>query len=521
MGRVQENRGEGGSTPEKEIWCDQVRFRALYQWIPRPDLHYICRTVWKETHAPFRIAGQHIVFHRVHHSGIPYIYAFLHGWIPDDRTAHFLLWITGDDPWNTVVPDRLPGRNGSKECTGTKPLPDREGIAVIIVIVLGTRNLKKKIVLIGSAYPLRGGLASFNERIIREFLYQGYNAEIYTFSLQYPSFLFPGKTQYSSEPAPTDLSILVKVNSINPLNWLKVGLELKRNKPDIIIVKYWLPFMAPCFGTIVRIAKSNKHTKIISIVDNIIPHEKRPGDILLSRYWVGSVHGFIVMSKTVFDDLKRLNSKKPALLCPHPIYDNYGPPVTKKEAYKNLNLEEGWRYILFFGFIREYKGLDILLKALADIRLKEMQLKLLVAGEFYCDPKPYFDLISELKLEDRIIMSNDFIPESQVVDYFCSADLIVQPYKSATQSGVTQIAYHFNKPMIITRVGGLEEFVADNKVGYIVEPEPKAVADGIVQFYKESMEDMFIGNIKKEKLRFSWDNMLKQISSLFNTLQTA
>jgi len=373
---------------------------------------------------------------------------------------------------------------------------------------------QKKIILLGSAYPLRGGLASFNERIIREYQSQGYLAEIYTFSLQYPGFLFPGKTQYSEEPAPDGLKICVKVNSINPFNWIKVGLELKRKKPDLLLVKFWLPFMAPCFGTIARIVKSNRFTKVVSIVDNIIPHEKHFGDKWLAKYWVKSVDGFIAMSKNVLTDLRTF-TQKPAIFCPHPIYDNYGSAIPKDEARKMLKLDPDFNYVLFFGFIRDYKGLDLLLKAFGKQNIIELPIKLLVAGEFYSDSKHYYDLIAELKLEDRVILSTEFIPESQVSKYFCAADLVVQPYKSATQSGVTQIAYHFDKPMIITRVGGLEEFVTNNLVGFVVTPDPESIAEAIYTFYHLNKEAEFSKNASIEKLRFSWQNMIKSIDNLF------
>ncbi|MEI6059807.1 MAG: glycosyltransferase [Bacteroidota bacterium] len=375
-------------------------------------------------------------------------------------------------------------------------------------------SVPKKVVLLGSAYPLRGGLASFNERIIREYQAQGYDAEIYTFSLQYPGFLFPGKTQYSEDPPPEGLEISVKVNSINPFNWIKVGLELKRMKPDLLVVKFWLPFMAPCFGTIALIAKSNKVTRVVSIVDNIIPHEHRVGDRILAKYWVMAVDGFIAMSKNVLTDLRTF-TQKPALFCPHPIYDNYGEAIPKAVAKKMLDLDPDIHYVLFFGFIRDYKGLDLLLMAFAKSKLANLPVKLLVAGEFYSDPKPYHDLIRELELGDRVVLATEFIPESQVSKYFCASDLVAQPYKSATQSGVTQIAYHFDKPMIITRVGGLEEFVTHNLVGYVVEPDPEAIAGAIYTFFIENKEAEFSENASREKLRFSWTNMLKTIDSLF------
>jgi len=376
----------------------------------------------------------------------------------------------------------------------------------------------RKVILIGSAYPLRGGLATFNERLIREYLKRGDDASVYTFSLQYPGFLFPGKTQYSTESAPDDIPIRIRVNSINPLNWIKVGNEIRKIKPDLVIVKFWMPFMAPCFGTICRIIKRNNYTKIISVIDNIIPHEKRPGDRILAQYWVNSADGFIAMSRSVMDDLKTffISKNKPTLFCAHPLYDNFGDPVSKEVAKQRLNLDPRFHYILFFGFIRDYKGLDLLLKAFADERLMAYPLKLLVAGEFYCDPKPYMDLLDQHGLKERVIMSNDFIPDSEVVNYFCSADLVVQPYKSATQSGVTQIAYHFNKPMIITDVGGLAEFVPDGKVGYVVHADPQQIANAIIRFYDEKREKGFSENASREKLKYSWAKMVDTIDELMS-----
>jgi len=375
-------------------------------------------------------------------------------------------------------------------------------------------SLPKKIILIGPAHPFRGGLAAFNERLIHEYRKDGANASIYTFSLQYPSVLFPGKTQYSSEPAPANIPIHIKVNSINPLNWIKIGLELRKKRPDIVIVKFWIPFMAPCFGTICRIARGNRHTKVVTILDNLIPHEHRPGDRMLTRYWIGSVDGCVAMSRSVLEELRQLDYKKPALFCPHPLYDNFGDPVTREEAISRLRLDPGCRYVLFFGFIRDYKGLDLLLEAFADERMRRSDIRLLVAGEFYCDPRPYHEIIAKHHLEDRVIMSNDFIPDSRVVDYFCAADLVVQPYKSATQSGVTQIAYHFNKPMIITNVGGLAEFVPHEKVGYVVEPDPADISSAIVRFYLENKESEFSADAANEKQNFSWGNMVEIIDKL-------
>jgi len=375
---------------------------------------------------------------------------------------------------------------------------------------------KRKVVIIGSAYPLRGGLATYNERLAKEYIDQGHDVAIYTFSLQYPGFLFPGKTQYSSGPAPPGIPIRIRINSINPLNWIKVGRQIKKERPDLVIVKFWIPFMALCLGTICRIIRRNRHTRIISIVDNLIPHEKRPGDRLFIRYWVNSADGFIAMSRSVLSEIYQfLTAKpKPTIFCPHPLYDNFGKAITKSEAKQRLNLDPAYSYLLFFGFIRDYKGLDLLLKAFGDERLRAYPLKLIVAGEFYTDAKPYYQLIDQLHLGEYVIMQNEFIPDSAVPDYFCAADLVIQPYKNATQSGVTQIAYHFDKPMIITNVGGLAEFVPDGRVGYIVEPSEPEIASSILKFYNEKKEDEFSANAAVEKLKYSWKRMTDAIDEV-------
>jgi len=378
---------------------------------------------------------------------------------------------------------------------------------------------KRKIVIIGSAYPLRGGLSAYNERIARAYHQQGDDVIIYTFSLQYPGFFFPGKTQYSSDPAPGDLNIKVKINSINPINWINVGRKIKKLKPDLVIIKFWIPFMAPCLGTIARIIRKNKHTKIVSIIDNIIPHEKRSGDFTLAKYWVKSIHGFIAMSRSVLDDLNKFDKQKPKSYCPHPLYDNFGKVLKKEYARKILNFDKNGKYILFFGFIRDYKGLDLLLEAMADTRIKKAKIKLIVAGEYYTDSKPYDDIIEKHQLQDYIILATDFIPDQEVAKYFCASDIVVQPYKDATQSGVTQIAYHFNKPMITTNVGGLAEIVPDGKVGYVVQPKIKPLADAINKFYEDDKESEFTDNVIVEKQKYSWDNMIETIDELLKEIK--
>ena len=373
-------------------------------------------------------------------------------------------------------------------------------------------SAKKNIVILGSAYPLRGGgISSYNERLARAFQENGDHVNIITFKLQYPSFLFPGKSQYSTEPPPQDLNIEVLVNSINPFNWWNVGRKIRRLKPDLLILRYWIPFMAPCLGTIARIVRKNGHTRIISIVDNIIPHEKRIGDKILSKYFVKSVHGFVAMSHQVIRDLEQFDNTTPRKFCYHPLYDHFGVIQPKRKACEKLAIDPQLKYLLFFGFIREYKGLDLLIEAMDDERLKNMNLKLIVAGEFYADSEPYFKAINRHGLKDVVILSNDFIPDSEIANYFNAADLVVQPYKNATQSGVTQVAYHFEKPMVTTNVGGLAEIVPHEKVGYVVKPDPHEISDAIFKFFDENKEAEFKGNIKIEKLKYSWSKMVEAI----------
>jgi D-inositol-3-phosphate glycosyltransferase len=368
-----------------------------------------------------------------------------------------------------------------------------------------------KIISLGPAHPYRGGLASFNDRLALQFIAEGHEVEILTFSLQYPRFLFPGKTQYTDAPPPEGVNIKRRLNSVNPFNWLSVGLEVKKKKPDILLLRYWLPFMAPSLGTVARIVRLNNHTRVICIFDNVVPHEKRPGDTMLTHFLTGSIDGAVVMSRTVLDDLRVFSRNIPVKLCPHPLFDNYGTKVSKSKAAISLNLDPDYKYLLFFGFIRAYKGLDLLIEAFSDGRLRNRGIKIIIAGEFYEDDKPYRDLIINNNLENEIIIFDKFIRDDDVAMFFSISDLVVQPYRSATQSGVTQIAFHFEKPMLVTDVGGLREIVADGKCGYVVAPEAKAIAEAIVDFYDNGKEQAFTEGIVNEKKKFSWDMMTSSI----------
>jgi D-inositol-3-phosphate glycosyltransferase len=396
------------------------------------------------------------------------------------------------------------------------------------------------IVIIGPAYPLRGGLATFDERLAREFQHQGDQVTIYTFSLQYPNFLFPGKTQYSDDPPPTDLDIKVVINSVNPFNWVKIGREIADLKPDIIVCRFWMPFMAPCFGTIHRYVKRNQHTKIVGLTDNVIPHEKHLGDKVFAifsrpiiKYFLNSCHAYMVMSNSVEKDLRQFTDSQRIKCVEHPIYDTYGEKVSRDIALSTLQLPTSelpttrnlksairnpqsaiGRYILFFGFIRAYKGLDILLEAMAMENVRKTGVKLIVAGEFYEDATRYQSIISEKKIAESVVLHTDYIATEKVKYYFGAADLIVQPYKTATQSGISLVAYHFEKPMVVSNVGGLPEIVPHGKAGYVVEPNPQAVANAIADFYEKERYDDFATTLAERKKEFSWAKVTETLRQL-------
>ena len=378
--------------------------------------------------------------------------------------------------------------------------------------------MEKELILIGTTWPFRsGGIASFNERLARQFQQKGFKVTIYTFSLQYPSFLFPGKSQYSSDPAPADLSIHVSINSINPFNWIWMGFKIAKVKAPIVLVRFWLPFMGPCLGTILRIIQWNGVSKVICIADNIIPHEKRFGDHWFTKYFIGAVDGFITMSKKVHHDLRSFTQKK-AITCPHPLYDSFGNIMSKQAARKHLGLPDDENIILFFGFIRKYKGLDLLLEALKIVATKNIAsqkapIKLLIAGEYYEGKENYQSLIESLGIQDLIYAFTEFIPQDQVQYYLNACDFVIQPYRNATQSGVTPLAYHFEKPMLVTNVGALPDMIEADQSGLVANPTPESIAAQIEQLYLLG-EDYFLPHLRREKKKYQWDQLANAIVDL-------
>ena len=375
------------------------------------------------------------------------------------------------------------------------------------------------IVILGTAYPFRGGLATFNERLARQLQAEGHTVEVITFTLQYPSFLFPGKTQYSTEKAPADLRISQQVHSCNPFNWIKVGRRIRKMQPDMLITCYWMAFFAPCYGMIQRIVQRNGKTRCIALVHNMIPHEPSILDKLFAPFFVRHTDGFVALSESVVQDINCFDhGTKPKTSYPHPIYDHYGEPMSKEEACQALHLNPENQYMLFFGLVRAYKGLDLLLDAFGKVKDQLPNLQLIIAGEFYEDEDKYRAQIANNGLTDRVIIKNEFIADADLRKYFGAADLIVQPYKTATQSGVTQVAFHFEKPMLVTNVGGLGEIVHDHKMGYAVEPNAEAIAQALTDYYTHNRQADYTAYLIKEKDKYSWSRLAESFVKIHNNI---
>jgi len=375
----------------------------------------------------------------------------------------------------------------------------------------------EKIVIVGPAHPYRGGIAHFNESFARSLQVEGISVTLVNFTLQYPSILFPGKTQFTDSDSPNDLKIRRWISSVNPISWFRAANKIAQLKPDLVVIRYWHPFMAPSLGTLAKKLLSN-NIKVIGLVDNAIPHEPKFYDKSFLKYFARNCSAFFTLSSSVASDLSALGFNKPIETSPHPIYDIFGEPVSKSSARAELKLGADGHVVLFFGFVRAYKGLDLLLQALADNLVRPLKMKLIVAGEFYEDKKKYSDLITELNLDDSVFLFDDYIPEDRVKYYFAAADLVAQTYKTATQSGVTQIAYHFDKPMLVTDVGGLSEIVEDDVSGYVVEPETRAIAQALHRYFTESREELFTHAVRQRKDSFSWSFFTKKFLSFAKSL---
>lgn len=372
-------------------------------------------------------------------------------------------------------------------------------------------NENNHIVIVGPAYPLRGGIANFNEAFANSLLKNGFSVELFSFYYQYPNFLFPGKSQYdNSEDAPKDLKIQNSIGSVQPWSWSKTAKKIIQSKPKVVFIRFWLPFMGPSLGTIAKKIRRSG-IKVIAITDNVIPHEKRPGDRPLTKYFLKQCDGFITMSNSVLDDISKFTLNPNKIMLPHPVYDTFGAHCTREKGLGRLNLPAQGKYLLFFGLIREYKGLDIAIEALSKV--KDLTIHLIIAGEFYDKKEKYEELIDNLKVRDRIHLFDHYIPTEDVRFFFSVADAVVQPYRSATQSGITQVAYHFETPMIVSNVGGLPEIVPDKVAGFVVSPNPEDFANAIEKFYKSELKEQFVEGVKKEKAKYEWDYFVENAIS--------
>ena len=369
-----------------------------------------------------------------------------------------------------------------------------------------------KIVVLGTAYPLRGGIAHY-VGLLGQALARHHTVETITFKRQYPSFLFPGSSQMEGEEGPHAPPAPELIDSINPLNWIRVARLVRSRTPDLLIFKFWLPFFGPCFGTIAALARRGTSTKVLFICDNVIPHEHRPFDTVCTQYAFRFVDYFIVQSKAVEKDLLRFWPRAVYREVPHPVYTLFGEPVAKEEARRLLGMDAG-RILLFFGYVRAYKGLQILLDALARTQ-KEFPVHLLVVGEFYDDEAKYRKQIAELHLESAVTVVSEYVPNDRVRLYFSAADAVVLPYRSATQSGIAQIAFNFDRPVIATDVGGLAETVRNGITGLVIPPDdPAALARAIASYYHDNLEASFVPHVREEKKTYSWEALVSAIENL-------
>lgn len=374
-----------------------------------------------------------------------------------------------------------------------------------------------KIAYLSTFYPYRGGIAQFNASLYRALIQKGHEVQAYTFTRQYPSILFPGQTQLVTENDQADPVPAERVlDTINPLTYLSASRRIAAWKPDLLIMKFWMPFFAPSLGYVAGKLKKNG-TAVISVLDNVIPHEKRPGDMALIRYFLKRNHAFVAMSKTVEKDLLSLKQDAVYRLKPHPLYDHYGPAPEKTSALRQLRLPEDKKIILFFGFIRGYKGLDVLIEAMKSL---PEDCHLVIAGEVYGSFDSYQKQIDRHQLGNRITCFTRYIGDPEVPYFFSAADVCVLPYKSATQSGITQIAYHYHLPVIATNVGGLSEMIEHGKTGLIIpEVTPQAVAEAVKHYFQKNLSQVFSDEIEKRRSLFSWDGFAGEIIALHETIQ--
>ncbi|MEZ4699763.1 MAG: glycosyltransferase [Rhodothermales bacterium] len=373
----------------------------------------------------------------------------------------------------------------------------------------------KRIVLMGPAHPYRGGIAHFTEKMYRDLSAAGHDVTVVTFRRQYPSFLFPGKTQF--EDVPDDQAPFASVrliDTLNPLSWRRTASFVAELQPDLVIMAYWMPFFAASFASIARAVRAHR-IPVLAILHNVIPHERHPGDSWLSRHFLTACDGLVVLSDAVEQDVRALGVGQPMERIDHPVYDLFGPAPGRSDARRRLGLGADDQVLLFFGFIRKYKGLDVLLRSMPAVAERLPAVRLVVAGESYDPMTEAVDFVRQHRLEAHIRFDVRYIPGEAVPDYFAAADVVVQPYRTATQSGVAQIAYHFERPLIVTDVGGLAEVVPHERAGFVVPPgDPDALGAAIVRFFQEDWADRLTAGVREEKKKYGWGRLYEALERL-------
>lgn len=363
----------------------------------------------------------------------------------------------------------------------------------------------KKGVLIGPFFPYKGGIAQHTGMLYRA-LEKKYNMTAVSYRLQYPKILYPGKDQFDYTNKDLEVKDAHRIlNSINPISWINTARFISKKRPEFIIIQWWHPFLAPMYIGLMTVLRLMTHTKIFIMCHNTLPHEKFPCDKILFKIISRLSHGLIFHSSQEEKKAKSLGNIKKSICFPHPLYEQYAMYQYNAKACKTeLKIDE--KGILFFGFIREYKGLKYLIDALADIVIKIPDIKLIIAGEFFNNKEQYLEQIKKLKLEKNIVVYDDYIPDNEVGKYFEAAELVVLPYTSATQSGIVATAYGFDRPVVVTDIEGLTEVVCKDKTGYIVPVEDsKALSTAIVDFYEQQRFEEMSSNVREYKKLLSWE----------------
>ena len=376
----------------------------------------------------------------------------------------------------------------------------------------------EKIVMIGPVYPYKGGISHYTGMMYRE-LAKKYDVTMISFKMQYPKFLFKKEQKdYTNDSFAVENTQFL-LNTANPFNIISVANKIKKMKPDMVLIPWWHPYFAPCFRILEFCLK--RTTKILFVCHNVFPHERFPMDRQLSQMVLKRGDAFVVQSQMDEQDLLMVKKKAVHKLTPHPTYNAFKMQgMTKEQARKILDISENEKVMLFFGFVREYKGLKHIINAMPAIISEIGNIKLLIVGDFGSDREQYMRLIEENDVKDHIEIVEGYIPDKEVEKYFAACDLVTLPYESATQSGIVQIAYGFDKPVIVTNVGGLPDVVTDGKTGYVVEPQnANELADAVIKYYSENKEEEFSKNVQAEAYKYSWDRMVEVIEKLWRTME--